>query len=110
MFFKLLLSLLLVTFSSTAHAMWYVSNPDGTLAFDSVETYDKVIKSHSTGDKETVTNLLKSEKLKILSPGTPVDIKAQVGTVYAVTLMNSSKLYVVVSTDISKTDTKSEIK
>lgn len=99
---KVITLILLLLFPVYSQAWWYVSNPQGTLAFDSVETFDKVTKSRLAEDQQGIINLLDSGKLKILSPGTPVDVKCKTGLVCGVIIPGSSKPYAVLESDLQK--------
>jgi hypothetical protein len=88
----LVLLFLLPTICFAEH---YISCPEGTLAFSSVSSYDKVLIVCRTNDISEMSKLLGSGDIRILDPGTLVKVQSVTELVAAVTIEGSTRLYAV---------------
>lgn len=85
----------IMAMASSEVIKFFVSCPDGVLAYSTVGSYDKVVHSLRTNDVLTMTELLSSGQITILDYGTIVKLVCSNSLIAVVTLPGSSKLFAV---------------
>jgi hypothetical protein len=76
----------------------YACCPSGAIAFSSLPSYDKFCVNMLTNNRDKIIELIKSEQIKILEPGTLVKIADEYKTVSTVTIEKSSKIWAIPKT------------